>query len=62
MDERATTLARAIYREVYGHLDDKNHKAAKVTEIRDWLLDGDMGEGRSVEALAEEWREYDTEG
>jgi len=65
MDEqeaRATTLAFSIYREVFGHLDDKNHKAAKVAEMRDWLMAGDMGEGRDVEDLAEEWREYDTEG
>ena len=62
MDEqRIEQLALAIYSEVCGHIDDKNHKALRVAEIRDWLTDGDGGEGRSLEDLVEEWREYTAE-
>ena len=62
MDEqRIEQLALAIYSEVCGHIDDKNHKALLVAEIRDWLADGDGGEGRSLEDLVEEWREYAAE-
>jgi hypothetical protein len=57
-EERIDQLASAIYSEVYGHLDDKRHRARLETEIRDWLTEGDGGVGRTVEDLAAEWREY----
>ncbi len=56
--ERIEQLARAIYSEVYGHLDDKRHAAATIAEIRDWLSDGDGGEGASLAELVADWREY----
>ena len=62
MDEQSIErLARAIYSEVYGHLDDKHHWAATVAEIRDWLSDGDGGEGASLAELVADWREYASE-
>ena len=61
MDEqRIEQLAFDIYDEVYGHLDDKRHKSRFITEIIDWLINGDL-EGRSLEDLVEEWREYTAE-
>jgi hypothetical protein len=60
MDKRnQTTLADAIYAEVFGHLDDKRFRAAKVQEIYDWLEAGDLDDKPDVANLAAEWREYD---
>lgn len=58
-ERRIEQLAFDIYDDVYGHLDDKRHKSRFITEIIDWLINGDL-EGRSLEDLAEEWREYTT--
>ena len=61
-DERgaaATALADAIYSRVYGHLDDKNHKATTAAEIRDWLEAGDVADDCTVRSLAAEWRQRD---
>ena len=52
-------LARAIYEEVYPTVDDKYFRRKKVSEINDWLSDGDNDFNRSVLSFAEEWREYD---
>lgn len=62
MDEqermRLAELAEAIYREVDG-ADHKQHKAALVQEIYDWLYNGsELMLCDSVESLAAEWREY----
>jgi len=59
-EQRIEQLAFDIYDEVYGHLDDKRHKSQYVSEIYDWLANGDI-EGRSIEDLVEEWREYTAE-
>ena len=59
-EQRIEQLARAIYSELHGHLDYKYFKAMRVSEILDWLSDGDI-EGRSIEDLVEEWREYTAE-
>jgi hypothetical protein len=60
-EQRIERLAFAIYSEVYGHIDDKRHKALHVGEICDWLINGDGGSGRSLGDLVEEWREYTAE-
>ena len=57
-EQRIERLAFALYSEVYGHIDDKRHKALHVGEICDWLINGDGGSGRSLGDLVEEWREY----
>ena len=59
--DQVLAIAQGIYSEVFGALDDRRFEAAKVQEIYDWLQSGDGGEGRTVEDLAEEWREYDAE-
>ena len=56
-----TTLADAIYSEVFGHLDDKAFRASKVQEVYDWLEAGDLDDNADVAALADEWREYDAD-
>lgn len=53
--------AQAIYAEVYGDIDDKGLKASKMTEIHDWLEEGDLRDNPTVDELAAEWREYDAE-
>ena len=58
-DAAATALADAIYSRVYGHLDDKNHKATTAAEIRDWLEAGDVADDCTVRSLAAEWRQRD---
>jgi len=57
-DPRA--LAAEIYELAFTG-DDKYHRAAKVSEITDWLTDGDGGAARSAADLAKEWIEYDQE-
>jgi hypothetical protein len=59
-EERIEQLAFDIYDEVYGHIDDKRHKTQYITEIYDWLANGDI-DGRSLGDLVEEWREYTAE-
>ncbi len=60
-ETRLTELAEAVYREVFGHLDDKYFKASKVQEIYEWLEAGDGGVDRTVADLVAEWREWDAE-
>jgi len=63
IDERAAALAARIYSEIYGDVDDKRHKAAKVQQIYEWLTTGDdLAPDPDVEELAAEWREYDETG
>ena len=51
--------AQAIYREIYGEIDNKFFKAEKIAEIETWLEEGDPTD--DMPALVAEWREYDAE-
>ena len=55
----AGRLSEQIYDEVYGDVDDKQHRAKTVIRIFDWLLEGEFKEGKGLEALAEDWKEFD---
>ena len=55
----ATELADTIYTAVFGDLDDRRFYSAKVSEIEDWLADGD-GELNAAVLIAE-WIEYDAD-
>lgn len=50
--------AAEIYSEIYGDIDNKHFKAAKIGEITDWLQDGDPDYSDFAGLLAE-WRAYD---
>jgi hypothetical protein len=61
MDETYTQeLIETIYSECYGHLDDKWFRDDKLTEIYDWLVNGDAFDC-TVQDLVNEWREYDAD-
>ena len=60
-EQQIETMARAIYTEVYGQIDDKYFRADKLAEIHDWLTDGDTSDTPSVAALVNEWRQYDAD-
>ena len=50
-------LAEQIYVEVYGDADDKYAHATCITEIEEWLADGDPGPYTFTE-LVVLWQEY----
>lgn len=54
-------MAALIYRECFGHLDDKRYRSIKEQEIADWLAEGDLDGRETLPALVAEWREYDAE-
>lgn len=54
MDTRQ--LAEAIYVEVYGDIDHKVFHRDRVTEITDWLADGEPVTDETIKELAHEWR------
>ena len=53
-------LAEKIYDQAYTG-DDKYHRAAKTSEIVDYLTDGEPVTTETVEQLAADWLEYDQE-
>ncbi len=52
-------LAYEIYLRMYGDVDDKHHHARKLTEILDWLSNGDLEGTESIESIVADWLEYD---
>jgi len=58
-ETQAWELAERIYSAVYG-ADDRRHRSRMLSEIADWISEGDWREDQvpDVEALAAEWREY----
>jgi Arc/MetJ-type ribon-helix-helix transcriptional regulator len=55
--KRITELAEGIYGEVYGDIDNKKFHSRRVSEITDWLIDGEPLEGdETVAELAKQWR------
>lgn len=59
-------IARAIYTEIFGDIDDKNFKADKVGEIEAWLQEGDLAPhpdwpNKPTIQMVDEWRVYDAE-
>ena len=47
---------------MYGDVDDKFFHEEKLTEIEEWLEDGEaLTDQDTIESLADEWREYDEE-
>lgn len=51
-------LATEIYLLCYGHLDDKDHRARLLAEIRDWLIEGETVTALAPADLALLWRDY----
>jgi hypothetical protein len=63
-ESRRTELvaaAEAIYGKVFPNLWDKYWSPGKTQEIFDWLYYGDLDETHDIDALAAEWREYDSD-
>ncbi len=58
--QQMSEMAERIYSAVFG-LDDKAFRAEKVQEIYEWLANGDLTDDPDINALIEEWREYDAE-
>ena len=56
MDNR--DLAKSIYDQCYGHLDDRRFRDEAIGAIKCWLDDGEPVTTETVEELAREWREY----
>jgi hypothetical protein len=56
-------LADKIYSNVYPDVDDKRFYDKKLTEIFDWLCNGNSEEieNWTAESLIDEWKEYDQE-
>jgi hypothetical protein len=56
-------LADKIYSNVYPNIDDKRFYDKKLTEIFDWLCNGNSEEieNWTAESLVDEWKEYDQE-
>jgi hypothetical protein len=54
-------MAEKVYDEIYGHIDDKNHRDMVQTEIENWLTDGDFN-GQPVDQIVAEWGEYSNFG
>ena len=52
-------LADKIYSNVYSEVDDKKFYNKKLSEIFDWLCNGDWS--GTIEELTDEWKEYDQE-
>lgn len=59
-EAQAWALADRIYTAVYGRYDDRRHQSQMMSEIADWIREGDWGADQvpDVEALVAEWREY----
>jgi hypothetical protein len=55
-------MAGRIYRELFGHLDDRSFRTAKTLQILDWLTtDDELNGTETTEQLVAKWREYDAE-
>ena len=55
----AQEVIELIYSQAHGDIDSKTHKAETLQNIYDWMTDSDMADNPTIEALAQEWAEYD---
>jgi len=53
------TLADEIYSAIFGNIDNRHTRIAKLGEIQEWLENGDNVSERSLESLISEWEELD---
>jgi hypothetical protein len=59
-EQQMSDMAQAIYDEVFD-IPDKVFQPAKVQEIYEWLVNGDLVDDPDLDTLVAEWREYDAE-
>jgi hypothetical protein len=60
VDEALTSMAEHIYNVTYD-VDSKSFHTEKVSEIKDWLTEGEGVFERGIESLIVEWMSYDDE-
>jgi Arc/MetJ-type ribon-helix-helix transcriptional regulator len=59
--KRIAELTEGVYSDVYGDIDNKKFHSHRVTEIIDWLTDGEPLEGdETISDLANQWRREHT--
>ena len=59
VDEATQGVIELIYSQAHGDIDSKAHRAEKMQAIHDWLTDSFLNDNPTIEALAQEWAEYD---